>query len=443
MGITGRLIDELLTADLADIPVQASERMRRLFIDTVGNTYGGVPVSGRELLGYARDVGGSPEAVVLGGGFKTSCQLAAGINSQLSRSLDFEETGPGIHIGPSLVHTVLAVGQRVGASGAEMLATACIAYEINGRFHYARYDGDIQRHINLCLAMAACRLLGLDAATTNLAVGLAWGYPVRQSQLLSPPAPKRISHLGMGNLFLCHDGIQAALLTAHGYGEMPDELERRGREYDIDSMGASPEPYAYTAGEIQLKPWPSSRLSQGGIQLTLEIMAEHGLGVEDVELVTVHLPDIYLRPHQFDPAPRTFWEGIYSVQWGTALGILGVEPGHDWFTEERFADPAVREVARRIRIVEDPKGSEVFAARRFHEVPNTVEVRAGGRTYTRSALMYNVLGSPGRPMPEEMLEEKFHRLTDPAIGPERAADLLEGLNQLQSVADANYLAELF
>ena len=72
--------------------------------------------------------------------------------------------------------------------------------------------------------------------------------------------------------------------------------------------------FAYTADEIPLKPWPSSRLSQGGIQLSLKLMDEHGIGVEEIDRITVHLPDIYLRPHQYDPAPRTYWEGIYSVQ---------------------------------------------------------------------------------------------------------------------------------
>ena len=100
-------------------------------------------------------------------------------------------------------------------------------------------------------------------------------------------------------------------------------------------------------------------------------------------------------------------------------------------------------MARRIEIVEDPEGSKVFAARRFHEVPNTVELQAGGRTYTRSALTSDILGSPSRPMPTEMLEDKFHRLAGPAIGHDRAEVLLEALYNLTSIADANDLAELF
>ena len=340
MTVTKRIVDELLSTKLDDIPDSAKERMTRLIVDTFGTTYGGIPIVGEHLTGYVRDVAATQEAVVIGADMRSSVEMAAGVNAQLGRTLDFEETGPGIHIGPSLIHTVFAIGQRTGASGAEMLTTACVVYEINGRFHYARRDGDIQRHINICLTMAAARLLGLDAETTNLAMGLSWNYPVRRSQLLGPPEPKRISRMGLGNLWMCQDGIQAALLAMYGYGELPDELDRRDGEYDLDAMTSSPEPFFYTADEIQLKPWPSSRLSQGGIQLTQELMEEHGLAVGDIEHIVVHLPWIYLKPHQFEPDPQSFLEGIYSIQWGTALGIMGLEAGAGWFTDEQLADEA-------------------------------------------------------------------------------------------------------
>ena len=400
-------------------------------------------MSGDEFLSYARDVGGSPEAVVLGGGFSTSSQLAAGINAQLARSLDFEETGPGIHIGPSLIHTVLAIGQRVRATGAEMLATACVTYEINGRFHYARYDGDIQRHINVCLAMATCRLLGMDAETTNLAMGLCWGYPVRQSQLLNPPEPERISQVGMGNLFLCHDGIQAALPASHGYGEMPDELERRRKEvrHRLDGIfsgslrlhgrrdptqAVAVEPVVPRRHPVEPRTHGRTRHRRRGDR------QDHGSPPR-------HLPPT----PPVGPGPPDLLGRYLQRPVGHRTRHTRGGRGHEWFTDERFADPVARNMARRIEIVEDPQGSKVFADRRFHEVPNAVELQAGGRTYTRSALMSDILGSPSRPMPTEMLEDKFHRLTGPATGHDRAEVLLEALYDLASITDANDLAELF
>ena len=56
--------------------------------------------------------------------------------------------------------------------------------------------------------------------------------------------------------------------------------------------------------------------------------------------------------------------------------------------------------------------------------------------------MSDILGIPSHPMPKAMLEDKFHRLTDPAIGHDRAEVLLEALYDLTSITDANDLAEL-
>ena len=79
VGITGSLIAETMDTGLGTIPEAARDRMRRAFVDTVGTTYGGVPVIGRQLASYAREVGARAEAVVMGDGLRTSCELAAGI----------------------------------------------------------------------------------------------------------------------------------------------------------------------------------------------------------------------------------------------------------------------------------------------------------------------------------------------------------------------------
>ena len=443
MSITRSLIAETMDTGLAGIPEAALDRMRRAFVDTVGTTYGGFPVIGRQLGAYAREIGARREAVLIGAGSRTSCELAAGINAQMARTMDFEEGGPGLHFAPSLIHTVLAVGQRTGASGAEMMATACVVYEINARFHYAHRSGDIQRHIPVCLTLAASRLLGLDGETTNLALGLSWNYPVRTSLLLRPPAPKRISRIGFGNLWQCQAGIQAALLAMNGFGELPDELEYRDDEYRVEALRSSPEPFFYTADQLQLKVWPASRQCQGALQLLRELIKEQQLAIDRIDRIVLGLPAFYLKPHMFDPSPEDYWEAIYSVQWAAALAILDVEPGPEWFTEERIADPAVRGLAARIEIEEDETSTRMWDARRLADVINTVEVHAGGRIHRRSVTMRNAIGGPGHPMPREMLDSKFLRQVRPRIGGRLAADLLETLRSVESVPDANDLAGLF
>ena len=443
MNVTKSLITETLITKLDDIPEPARERMQRAFVDTVGTTYGGAPVIGGALAAYARDQQAKAEAVVIGGGFRTGCELAAGINAQMARTMDFEEGGPGLHFAPSLIHTVLAVGQRTGSDGAEMLATACVVYEINARFHYANRARDIQRHIPVCLTLAAARLLGLDEETTNLALGLIWNYPARRSLLIRPPAPKRISRLGFGNLWQCQSGIQAALLAMNGFGDLPDELEHRQDEYRIEAMASSPAPFYYTADQLQLKVWPASRQCQGAIQLLRDMITEHALSLEEIDRIVLRLPAFYLGPPMFDPAPDTYWEAIYSVQWAAALGILDVEPGPEWFTGERLADPAARRLAARIEIEEDEQSTRMWDARRLADVINTVEIQARGRTLRRSITMRNAIGGPGHPIPREMIDRKFLRQVRPMIGDRAARRLLETLWAVEAVEDANRLAALF
>ena len=443
VGVTRSLIAETMDTDLGDIPDPALDRMRRAFVDTVGTTYGGWPVIGCQLAAYARELGARAEAVVIGDGLRTACELAAGINAQMARTMDFEEGGPGLHIAPSLIHTLLAVGQRTGASGAQVLATACIVYEINARFHYANRAGDIQRHIPVCLTLAVARLLGLDRETTNLALGQSWNYPVRKSLLVRPPAPKRISRIGFGNLWQCQSGIQSALLAMNGFGELPDELEHREDEYRLEELDSSPEPFLYTADQLQLKMWPASRQCHGALQLLRDLIAEYALSVGEIDRIVLGLPAFYLKPHMFDPSPRTYWEAIYSVQWAAALAILDVEPGAEWFTGERLADPVARRLAARIEIEEDRESTRIWDSRYLADVINTVTISARGQTHRRSVTMRNAIGGPGNPMPKEVLDDKFLRQVRPVVGGERANRLIEALWSLESIPNVKDLAALF
>jgi 2-methylcitrate dehydratase PrpD len=354
--------------------------------------------------------------------------------------MDFEEGGPGLHIAPSLIHTLLAVGQRTGASGAEILATACIVYEINARFHYANRAGDIQRHIPVCLTLAAARLLGLDRETTNLALGLSWNYPVRKSLLMRPPAPKRISRIGFGNLWQCQSGIQSALLAMNGFGELPDELEYREDEYRLEELDSSPEPFLYTADQLQLKMWPASRQCHGALQLLQDLIAEYDLSVDELDRIVLGLPAFYLKPHMFDPSPRTYWEAIYSVQWAAALAILDVEPGPEWFTAERLADPVVRRLAARIEIEEDRESTRIWDSRYLADVINTVTISTRGSIHRRSVTMRDAVGGPGNPMPKGVLDDKFLRQVAPVVGEQRATRLIEALWSIDSVPNVYDLA---
>ena len=441
MSVTRQLAEEIAGATYDSVPEAARLQIRRLIADQIGVAFLGARLTGVAYEGYARALGGTPDAVLLGTGLRVPAELAAGINAQVCRNTDYEETGPGLHAGPVVAMTALAVGERVGASGRDVVAAAALGYELNARFFFARRDGDI-RHLGVTAAAIAARLLGLDADATNRALGLAWELPSKSVLYQVPKVPKRVSRLGMANVVSARQGVQAALLVQQGFDALPDELDALGDQYDLAALMRSPAPYRHTATQLMLKPWPASRLCHGAIQMAQRIMAEHALKPAQIERVVLGLADIYLMPHQNDPAPDDYWQAIYSVQWNLAMALLAVPPGPDWSDAARLRDPAARALAARIELTEDPEATTAMRTLRWLDLPNTIEIHAAGRVFRDRILFHDVLGSPGAPMPPALFDGKFRGLVAPALGTGRAAQLLEALHDIDQADDIRTVTAL-
>lgn len=442
MSVTRALAEEIAATRWDDVPAAAQVRIERLAIDHVGVAVMGNRLTGAAMVAHAKAENGSADAVLFGDGARVSAEAAAAVNAQACRNTDFEETGPGLHAGPVVAHTALAVGQRVGASGAAVLAAMAIGYEINARFFYARRDGDI-RHFNVCAAAIAAKLLGQDAAAIERSLGLAWEFP-SNTLFVAAKTPKRVSRMGLGNYWSCRNGIQAALLVSHGFDQLPGELDQLGALYDLDRLTKSRAPFAHTADELMLKPWPASRLCHGAIQLVRNLMARERLEPDDIAGVACGLADIYLVPHQTDPAPDDHWQAIFSVEWSLAMAILDLPPGPAWSAPETLADPRARALARRITAHELPEASAAFRSRDWRDLPNTVRLTTtDGRTFEDRIVYRDVLGSPGNPMPQAMFDAKFLRLAGMALDRDAARAALAALKGIATCPDINDLTRHF
>lgn len=441
MTVTAALVREVIDTSFREIPRAAVDRIRRLIVDSVANCFMGYEVTGRQLAAYAAELGGPEEAVLVADGRRVPAEVAAAVNAQVARDTDFEETGPGLHAGPAMVHTALAVGQRVGASGADVVAAATIGYEVNARFHHARRDGDIIRHHATCVAIVAGKLLGLGGEALNRAIGFSWELPTSDILRYWPPQAKRVSRLGIGNLWVCRLGVQAALLASYGYGGLPDELDFQDADYDLQGI-AAPTGFAHTANELELKPYPASRGCNGALDLVGRIVRRESLRIDEIERITARLPSIYLDAHQFEPEPENYWEAIYSTHWGITMQAMQVPPGRQWFTPERLGDARSRGLCAKVEIVEDPEATRARDEKRRGEMANTVEIEARGQVFTESILMRDVPGSARMPMTEDVFRGKFLSLAEPGIGSAQAATLYDALSEVEALPDVRSLAPI-
>ncbi|MBM3502576.1 MAG: MmgE/PrpD family protein [Alphaproteobacteria bacterium] len=450
-SVTRRLAAEIAETRIEAIPPAALAAMQRLLIDHVGITYMGAAFTGRALFSYARELGGRGEAVLIGDGVRAPAELAAGINSQTCRNTDFEETGPGTHVGPLCVHTALAVGQRVGASGRAVLAAATLGYALCARFHFARLKDwprtSIVHHRTVAAAISA-RLLGYDATKTAEVLSLAWELPPRTHQAGGAAfIHKRISSLGLGSgiaapLVGARMGVQAATMVGHGFVSVGDEIDHHLEAYDRTILVEDPIPFHHVDGEMELKPWVASRHSQCGLQAIANLVREQAIDPHRVSAIRLHLSNMYTAQQGwlFEPAPANYWEAIYSTQWAAAMVLQDVPAGPKWFTPARLADPLTRKLAAMVEIVEDPESSKAYWGVNWLDIRGTAEITVGGKVHRARCTMRETYGSPRMDMTEAMVEQKFLESTSTTLPTDRARRLLALLRRLEEIRDVNEIA---
>jgi 2-methylcitrate dehydratase PrpD len=444
MTVTQKLIDEVLAAKFQDIPSQAIDRIKHAILDDVGIAYLGYFIGGKTLVDYAKDVGrGIPESTIIGDGTKVSCMVASGANAQMAYDTDLNEHGPGHHALSAIAQTAISVGERVDASGRDVISAVAIGYEMSGRFHRSllpiqRPEGmtEGKRHIPIVVAMVAGKLLGLNARQMNHAIGIAWYFKPQPSEFLWRNTWwKRLGNFHLGN---CQWGIQAALLAMNGFDGPIDVIDKENF-YDLERVLSSPTPYFYPINELHLKPWICSGGVNAGLQAALELVQELDIQVSDIEEVVFKGKKLYSDPffHFNNPKPQEAWDAIYSVQWAFAMALLGYKAGPDWLKEERLKDPTCLSLASKVRIEEDLEESAVYDRRGMDRVdeiqdhPHEIEIIAKGKRYRRGKLRNEVLGSPTNPFSLEQLTQKFKTQAIPVIGESQSNQLIGLLATLE------------
>ena len=441
-SVTVALAREVVETQTAAIPAAATAAMKRLAVDHIGISYMGAALAGKGLHSYALDLGGRPDAVLIGHGARVPAEIAAGINAQSCHVTDFHETGPGLHVGPLCFHTALAVGQRVHASGRDVLAAATLGYVLCARFHFSRRADTSVPQLRIVAAAIASRLLGHDTVTTAHAMSLACEFPYRAlSYYLAPRTPKRISPLGSTS-FATRAGVQASLWAEHGVESVADEIDQWLPEYDETVLLQKPTPYHWVDGQMELKPWVCSRHSQAAIQAAADLVREHAIDPRSVTAVKLKLSGMYLIPHQFERSPDTFLQASLSTQWAISMVLQRLPAGPKWLSSERLADPFSRRLAALVEIVEDPESTRAYKELRWLDIRGAAEITAGGQTYSHDYSIAETYGSPGMDMTEEMVESKFLEATSLSMDGRRARKLLDAARRFEDFLDINDLSSL-
>jgi 2-methylcitrate dehydratase len=446
--LAARLAEYACRLRFEDLPTPVVHEAKRRFIDSFATAVGAMDADAYAIAKRcALRVQGQPSVHLLGGG-QSSAEWATFVNGLLIRYLDYNDTYLSLepaHPSDNL-STVLAVGELAGANGRDLLTAAVLAYEIQCRLCDAaslrKHGFDHVTYGAISSAVAACKLLRLDAIRTAHAIGLAG---VANVALRQTRAGELSMWKGCAFANVARNGVFAALLAAEGMtGPAPifegdlGIMKLLTGPFELAPLGGDDRPFMISGTYIKF--WPAEYHSQSAIDAALQLRPEVG-DVRKVTAIDIHTFDAAVDIIANDAEkwrPKTRETADHSLPYCTAVAMADGDVTLAQFDPKRFTDPALLELVAKAKVHRDA----ALSARYPKGIPNRVTVSlADGRKLTKEVEFPR--GHARNPMTDEEVERKFRQLVEPRYGKDRAGRILRICWQLEKVKTNGELIQLF
>lgn len=231
------------------------------------------------------------------------------------------------------------------------------------------------------------------------------------------------------------NGVLAVQLARRGWTAAKNILEAdRGfframaGGYDPDKVvGKLGEPFFFIEPGISIKPYPSGSLSHPAQDVLLELVTKNDVRPEEVERIDIgvnsNVPTALIHTR-----PQTALEGKFSLQFQMAIGVLDRAAGLAQFTDAKVQQPRTKQMIERVFVHIDPE----IEALGFNEMRMTVSLLLkDGRILAGRANAAK--GHPRKPMTRQDIRDKFLDCASLVFTPTKAEQLLDSLEQIESL----------
>jgi 2-methylcitrate dehydratase PrpD len=377
--------------------------------------------------------------------------LAVMANSVAVHTREIDDFSLAYHAGSVVVPAAVGVAASVGASGAELLAAVTAGYEASFRIAQGGAAEGLPGFLPFKkkgwhstslfgpfgAAVAAARLLGLDAAGMASAIGIAgscvggtWAFN-EEGNTIKRVHPGLASKSGVVAAFLAREGITgpSRILEAEWGGFYGTHLQ--GERYFPDHVtgGLGSDWQILHAG---FKPYSSCRRIHSPLDSLFLVMRTHGVKPDAVRRITVWGNHIHQRQLAKYPV-TTVLEAQFSLPYTLASALLTGSAGLDQYTEVALRRPEVPPLAERVEVRLDPSIAETGEPRLEFEL-------ADGRILSET--VHVPKGHPENPLSADEVETKL-RTNARLVLPEKQAEALERtLGRLEALPNAAELAGL-
>lgn len=422
---------------LADLPPDIRTLVKQCVLDFLGVTIAGADT---DLVRILREElatqGGNAEATIIGSAHRVSTHSAALVNGTASHALDYDDVNYALMGHPTVpvLPALLALAEQGSYSGAEVMVAFVAGYEFECRVGLAVAPGHYARgfHATATLgalgAAAACaRLLGLDAATTAHAVGIAATQAAGLKSMFGTDCkPLHAGHAA-------RNGLLAAGLAARGFGSRLDSLEcaqgfiaTHSPDSHSDAARATPRGGFHLHTNL-FKYHASCYETHAAIECARALRA-----AVDIE----HLREVVVTVNPYCDkicniaAPTTGLEAKFSLRQTVAFALADRDTADPYlFVDANVRDPSIQSLRDKVRI---ELSDRVAASQAQMQVTST---RGGAWRHQHDAS----IPATDLAAQEIRLRDKFRRLVVPLRGETAVARMIQLCERLEEQATINDL----
>jgi 2-methylcitrate dehydratase PrpD len=444
--VTARLARYMAEARTRTLPPAALLECKHRILDTLGAMVSGARLKPGEMaLRYVRTLGGVEEASVIASNFRTTAvnaALANGMCAHADETDDFEPVTKA-HPGCSAVPSALAIGERNGGTGMDMIRAVALGYDLCCRFLMALGPDHVRgthrsaegTSATFGSVGAAASMAKLDEAGMRVALSYAaqqvsglWSW-VRDEDHVE----KAFDFSGMGS----RNGVTAVTMVQAGFTGVADVLD--GEHNMLIALSTEPKPEEMVAGlgtryfvtETAIKTFSVGYPIQSPLDAMLTLRRQHNLTPANVQHILVRLPTDGAAIVNNSAMPDVNCQHLLAV--ALVKGAVSFDDSH---SRPLMQDAMIQAVRRRVELVGDRALMDPEAPR-----SGFVEVTLSDGSKV-SHLTRHPPGTKENPLDTAGVNAKVRDLIEPVLGAQNTQALIAQVNALETLDDIRKLRPL-
>jgi 2-methylcitrate dehydratase PrpD len=443
MPLTEALGNFVAEVSFERLPEAAVDVARLGFTDTIATMIAGAGEPAPQLLREGLAPAAGPASLYFTAERATAPE-AAWINGTAGHALDYDDVALRGHPSTVLVPAILAEGERLDASGRDLVAAYVAGYEAWAELawrdpgHHHRkgwHPTGIFGSIGAAAACAALRRLDGKRAAQALALGASQsgGIMANFGTMTKPFHAGRAAYAGVVSARLAELGFTAspdALEHPQGFLSAVSPEGKADRETPPKGLGSE---WKITKQRIGIKKYPACYCTHRSLDAMLDLLKAHPLKPADIGHITVSLSSTHaliLRNH----LPQTGLEAKFSIEFAMAAAVVARRAGLAEYSDPFVRRPEVQELMRRVRIeTNEDYDPDLPGGSRFDQV--RVELADGGEI--ASEKVRRARGHAELPLSEADIYDKFRACLDAGgsrLAPEALFDRLRRLEKISARA---------